>query len=160
MHRTRTVLLTAVLLFAMVPVGSVSAQGATPVAIAPHPIIGAWEVRTTSGVFPGLLFAIFTTDGVYLQVEYVPAGETRSPVGVGTWEATGERSADAMYWVLQDEDGTHVMAWLSLEVSIVGTTLDGTMWTLIMDRLGGISEQATASLSGTKLTAEPNLVGG
>jgi hypothetical protein len=160
MYRSRTLLLTVVLLYAFVTAGGVTAQGATPVAATEHPIVGAWEVRTTSDQFPGLLFAIFMAEGVYLQVEYVPAGETRSPVGVGTWEATGERSADAMYWVLQDEDGTHVMIWLSLETSIGGGSMHGTISTLIMDSLGGISQQATANVSGIKLTAGPDLVGG
>jgi hypothetical protein len=63
---------------------SAVAQESTPVAMAGHPIVGAWllDVDTNDPANPPAL-AIFHDDGTYLQAE-ADGGN-----GVGVWEATG-----------------------------------------------------------------------
>jgi len=69
-----------------------AAQEATPDAMANHPIVGAWMVKTPAG--PSM--AVFFADGINIQG--LPASQT-GPFGVsfvspqvGTWEPTGPRS--------------------------------------------------------------------
>jgi hypothetical protein len=69
-----------------------AAQGATPDAMASHPIVGAWMVATPAG--PSM--AVFFADGINIQG--LPASQA-GPFGVsfvgpqvGTWEPTGPRS--------------------------------------------------------------------
>jgi hypothetical protein len=80
---------------------AVSAQDATPapgpgVAVA-HPVVGAWRWENDR-LHPGdASFAVVHADGTY--VEFYPG----YGVGIGAWEATGERSA-SLSIVFQDLD--------------------------------------------------------
>ena len=65
-----------------------AAQDATPDAAAGHPLVGAWLADTDAddpANPPSLI--VFHGDGTYLQTD--PDGSN----GVGTWEATGARTA-------------------------------------------------------------------
>jgi hypothetical protein len=65
-----------------------SAQEATPMARAGHPLIGAWVLdRDTTHPTNPLQLIMATADGLYLGVTY--GGRT----AVGVWEATGPRTA-------------------------------------------------------------------
>jgi hypothetical protein len=68
-----------------------SAQGATPDAMASHPIVGAWNVMTPMG--PSL--AVFSADGTNIQglpaTQTGPEGVTFVGAQVGKWEPVSER---------------------------------------------------------------------
>ena len=71
--------------------GRTAAQEATPVAMASHPIVGAWYFDFDPAN-PGTLFVytIFHADGTRTDVH--PFAGT----GIGAWEATGERTGRAI----------------------------------------------------------------
>jgi len=72
--------------------GHVTAQEATPDAMASHPIIGAWMVAAPTG--PAL--AVFSADGTNIQgvptAQAGPQGVTFTGAQVGTWEPIDERT--------------------------------------------------------------------
>ena len=82
----------------------VSAQEATPDPAAAHPFVGAWIVdtdTTDATNFPAL--AVATADGTYLE-SHPDVG-----VGVGSWEATGERTVNlTIVFRAPSETGTPV----------------------------------------------------
>ena len=99
-----------------------SAQEATPTTTATHPFIGAWIVDTDVAIdvnFPAL--AVATADGTYIE------SHPEVGVGVGTWEATGERTANlTIVFRAPGETGAPVgliTAHATLEV-----TADGAGW--------------------------------
>src|SRR5687767_10492027 len=68
---------------------SAAAQDATPVAMAGHPVVGAWRWTNNPGTEHEFFsFAIFVADGTYVET-----GED-SFVIVGEWRATGEQTAE------------------------------------------------------------------
>jgi hypothetical protein len=67
----------------------VSAQDATPGPAAAHPFVGAWIVDTDVNDDANLpALAVATTDGTYME------SRPDVGVGVGTWKATGVRTAE------------------------------------------------------------------
>jgi hypothetical protein len=100
----------------------VSAQEATPSAAATHPFVGAWIVDTDTTIdanFPAL--AVVTTDGTYLE-SHPDVG-----VGVGSWEATGERTVSlTIVFRAPSETGTPV--GLVTAHATVEITEDGDVW--------------------------------
>src|SRR5829696_1112534 len=93
--RRRSVLLSAVsgTLTSAFAVGrSTMAQGATPDAMATHPIVGSWMVSTPAG----LAMAVFFADGTNIQglpaTMPGPQGVTYVSTQVGRWEPIDERS--------------------------------------------------------------------
>ena len=93
-----------------------SAQDATPGAAATHPFVGAWIVDTDvtdDANFPAL--AVATADGTYIE-SHPDVG-----VGVGSWEATGERTVNlTIVFRAPSETGTPiglVTAHASIEIA-------------------------------------------
>src|SRR5215213_6598435 len=67
----------------------ISAQDATPGPAAAHPVVGAWIVTTDTTMDVNLpALAVATADGTYIE-SHPDLG-----VGVGTWKATGIRTAE------------------------------------------------------------------
>ena len=99
-----------------------SAQDATPGAAATHPFVGAWIVdtdTTDATNFPAL--AVTTADGTYLE-SHPDVG-----VGVGSWEATGERTVRlTIVFRAPSETGTPV--GLVTAHATVDITADGDAW--------------------------------
>jgi hypothetical protein len=99
---------------------STAAQEATPdtattMAMADHPIVGAWQWSNHPGdPNASVTYAIFHDDGTY--TEYDP----NIGVGIGVWKPTGERTADLTI-VFQDIDpaaGVFAPGWASFWISI------------------------------------------
>src|SRR5918911_1118176 len=69
--------------------GPAVAQDATPVAsipVAAHPVVGSWLLREPDEPDEPPSLVTFHADGTFLEVE------SDGTIGVGSWEATGERS--------------------------------------------------------------------
>ena len=99
-----------------------SAQDATPGAVETHPFIGAWIVDTDVTIdvnFPAL--AVATADGTYIE-SHPDVG-----VGVGTWEATGERTVNLTV-VFRAPDETGAPVGLITAHATVEITEDGNVW--------------------------------
>jgi hypothetical protein len=107
-----------------------TAQEATPdtsamMAMATHPIVGAWRWTNDPGDPIPFTYAIFHADGTYQEV----AGHDTA---IGVWHPTGERSVDVIE-VFQDidpfsdayEPGT-VVVRTSMEVDATGDAASGT----------------------------------
>ena len=72
----------------------VKAQGATPVAIAAHPVVGLWRTAVSNpGDTPFTSLSTFHADGTYIEV--LPDGTITS----GVWRPTGERTADLILYL-------------------------------------------------------------
>jgi hypothetical protein len=99
-----------------------AAQNGTPTAAGDHPFVGAWIVDTDTTVaanFPAL--AVATSDGTYLE-SHPDVG-----VGVGSWEATGERTVSlTIVFRAPSETGTPV--GLVTAHATVDITEDGEVW--------------------------------
>jgi hypothetical protein len=97
------------------------AQSAAPGASATeHPVVGAWwTANDAPGPGVNTAYGVFHADGTYLEVD------PNIGVGVGVWQATGERSADLTY-VFQDidpEPGTTAPGTVTVRQSV---TVDDT----------------------------------
>ena len=101
---------------------NVSAQDATPSPAPEHPFVGAWLVDTDTTIdvnFPAL--SVATADGTYIE-SHPDVG-----VGVGTWEATGERSVTlTIAFHAPGETGTPI--GLITAQAMVEVTEDGDEW--------------------------------
>jgi len=94
-------------------VPSVTAQDATPNAMASHPIVGAWMIMNP-GNPPNASPAIFTADGTFSAAGAPSSIDPQrgvvlgSPV-IGVWEPTGERSIHVTWvQVLSDGNGAYL----------------------------------------------------
>jgi hypothetical protein len=75
-----------------------AAQDASTVATATHPVVGTWWWENISADPFDDSYAIFHADGTYVEeTSYIGAG-------IGSWQATGERTADLVI-VFQDIEG-------------------------------------------------------
>jgi hypothetical protein len=114
--RRRAVLLSAVsgvLTGALAASRTITAQEATPSAMANHPIVGAWLVMNPSDPL-NTRPAIFAADGTF-TVGYIPSytdaerGVVLQGTAIGVWEPTGERSVHLTYvQALSDLNGTYL----------------------------------------------------
>jgi hypothetical protein len=99
-----------------------AAQDGTPTAAGDHPFVGAWIVdtdTTDATNFPAL--AVATADGTYLE-SHPDVG-----VGVGSWEATGERTVSlTIVFRAPSETGTPV--GLVTARATIELTEDGNVW--------------------------------
>src|ERR687894_2761578 len=99
-----------------------AAQNGIPTAAEDHPFVGAWIVDTDTADdanFPAL--AVATADGTYLE-SHPDVG-----VGVGSWEATGERTVNlTIVFRAPSETGTPV--GLITAHATVDVTEDGDVW--------------------------------
>ena len=131
-----------------------SSHDATPAAaLAGHPIVGAW--RLTDPAFPDdpLTLVHFYADGTYLQAE------ADGPVGVGSWEATGERGV-AMTFLAQFGDEAGGVFALTIraagEVDAGGDAFAGT-YTAELALPDGTSrgEFEPGTVAATRMAVEP-----
>jgi hypothetical protein len=99
------VLITLVSLIAIGALGRTASSSAydeaTPGAMAKHPFVGTWQLDTDIDDpenAPELV--IVSTDGSYLEFD------AEGGIGAGTWESTGDRTANLTIWLLNsDEEG-------------------------------------------------------
>jgi hypothetical protein len=131
-------------------------DGARPTA--DSPLVGAWWWENISDDPFDDSYAILHADGTYVEeTSYIGAG-------IGSWEVTGERSADLTI-VFQDIEGGldpdepaaftpgTVTFWLSLELDETGDTLTATGPVEIRSPDGTLVDQFTFNGSATRLAA-------
>jgi hypothetical protein len=132
-----------------------TAQDATPTARAAHPVVGAWwSANDAPGPGVQTATAIFHVDGTYLEVD------PNIGVGLGVWQATGERTADLIA-VYQDIDpdpaiaapGT-VTVRKSVEVDEAGNAFSGSLTVEVRIPDGTIVFTASYAGRGTRLEVE------
>jgi CubicO group peptidase (beta-lactamase class C family) len=132
-----------------------SPHDATLAASAEHPIIGSWwSANDAPGPGVQTATAIFHADGTYLEVD------PNIGVGVGVWQATGERTADLIA-VYQDIDpdpavaapGT-VTVRKSVEVDATGEAFSGSLTVEVRIPDGTIVFTASYTGRGTRLGVE------
>jgi hypothetical protein len=99
-----------------------AAQNGTPTAAEDHPFVGAWIVDTDTADdanFPAL--AVATSDGTYLE-SHPDVG-----VGVGSWEATGQRTV-SLTIVFRAPSETGKPVGLVTAHATIEVTEDGDVW--------------------------------
>jgi hypothetical protein len=154
------VVVLAVLLFVVGTVGRISpaasAEDASPTASDQHPIVGAWYWENISDDPFDDSYAVFGRDGTYVEeTTYIGAG-------IGSWQATGDRSGDLII-VYQDIEGGldpnqpdafvpgTVKMWLSLEAAADGNHLSATGPVEIRDVDGTLVNQFTFNGTASRL---------
>ena len=134
------------------------AEEATPTATVDHPVIGAWwTANDAPGPGVETAYAVFHADGTYLEVD------PNIGVGVGVWQATGERSAELTY-VFQDIDpepattapGT-VTVRQSVDVDAAGNAFTAPLTVEVRIPDGTVVFSAAYTARGTRLQVEPML---
>ena len=153
MSRTRTIALTVVMLCGLVAGGSaILAQDATPLAGEVHPLVGSWLVDADSADPENpLALGVFTSDGVFFQMEPAENGTYGS---VGTWEATGETTANLTFWSIES-DGSMIVVRASIE-SPDGQSFTATYTLELVGPDGTSTGQIGPGMAeGTKLSSEP-----
>jgi hypothetical protein len=152
----------AVSIFAVILLGvfalaftPVTAYDATPAARAEHPVVGAWwTANDAPGPGVNTATAVFHADGTYLEVD------PNIGVGVGAWQATGERTADLIA-VYQDIDpdparaapGT-VTVRKSVDVDEAGNAFTGSLTVEVRIPDGTVVFTASYAGQGTRLGVE------
>ena len=135
-----------------VALNPVTAQDATPAPTAEHPVVGAWWTDNDAPG-PGVqtASAIFHADGTYLEVD------PNIGVGVGVWQATGERTADLIA-VYQDIDPDPALAApgtvtvrKAVEVDASGNTFTGALTVEVRLPDGSVVFSASYAGRGTRL---------
>jgi hypothetical protein len=128
------------------------AQGASPaVDLAGHPMVGAWQVGPVSDE---CCLVVFTSDGLVINVEAVLMPGEQGPlsrVSIGAWEPTGDTTATSVFW-FRTGDGGFVEYRVDWEISPDGQTLSGSAVVTFVNA-DGTSQEATASVTATRLTA-------
>jgi hypothetical protein len=144
--------------FAVEDFAPTTAQEATPVATADHPIVGAWIIDTSAEDPAGPQEAtvppdvtVFTDEGTV--IDSTPYGET----GVGAWEATGPRAAALTFVIpIQEEDfAGHVIIRATLELDAAGETFSGPYSYTIVASDGTVVDAGRDMARGTRITVEP-----
>ena len=120
----------------------VTAQEATPDALATHPLVGTWAAMTPGGVVPqthhadGSIIAAFPPNYVDPGL-----GLTFQGPALGQWESTGERSGRFMILqALTDSAGNYVGTFqlaADIEASEDGQTWSGTDTARVIQRDAG-----------------------
>ena len=125
-----------VALFAAGRASGTTAQDATPGALAGHPLVGSWVLDTNADdpANPPSL-ARFSADGGYVEVDV-------DGVAVGSWEATGERTATLTFAFLEAGDGQFfgtgtVRATIEVDAGGDGLTAQYTLEFVGPDGTGG-----------------------
>jgi hypothetical protein len=139
---------------------SAAAKGGTPAAPTPaeHPVVGTWwTANDAPGPGVATAYAVFHADGTYLEVD------PNIGVGVGVWQASGERSAELTY-VFQDIDpgpATTAPGTVTVRQSVaVDATRDAFTAPLTVEVQipnGTVVFRAAYTARGTRLQVEPML---
>jgi hypothetical protein len=117
-----------------------------------HPIVGSWLL--TDPAFPDdpPTLVVFHSDGTFIQTE------AEGPVGVGSWEATGERSlAGTFIQQFGDEAGVfRVTIRATAEVDASGNSFTAT-YTLELTGPDGMSqgEFGPGTVTAERIAVEP-----
>src|SRR5215212_8026082 len=83
---------------AIIPSRDAPARATADVAMVNHPIVGAWWWENISGDPFDDSYAVFGSDGTYVEeTSYIGAG-------IGSWQTTGDRSGDLLI-IYQDIEG-------------------------------------------------------
>jgi hypothetical protein len=146
------VALVAVVAVVLVVAGRPGPGAVAQDATAGHPVVGSWFL--TDPAFPDdpPSLAVFHADGVYLQAD------TDGTVGVGSWDATGERSL-AVTFVQQfgDETGVFTVTIRAAgEVDAGGDTFTAT-YTIELTQPDGTStgEYGPGTVTAERIAVEP-----
>lgn len=96
---------------------------ATPYPMTDHPLIGVWQWTDPTDPNNIYAYAIFSDEGSYTE-----GWSPRWGVSLGTWQATGERTADLVYVQQPREprdlfDPTQVMEGNALSPDIAGMSI-------------------------------------
>jgi hypothetical protein len=128
------------------------AQDATPSAGEEHPIVGSWLLDTDTAVPDNpMTLAVFTSDGVYFQVE---PGEGGTHVGLGSWEPTGETTADMTFRIFED-DGAMLVIRAGID-SPDNQTVTATYTIEFIESDGTSSGEIGPGMAeGTRISVEP-----
>jgi hypothetical protein len=131
-------------------------QSATVDAAMTHPVVGAWwTANDAPGPGVDTAYVVFHADGTYLEVD------PNIGVGLGVWQATGERTADLTY-VFQDIDpepattaaGT-VTVRQSVTVDETGNSFTAPLTVEVRIPDGTVVFTARYTARGTRLEVEP-----
>jgi hypothetical protein len=135
-----------------------TAQEGTPVAMAGHPIVGAWVVDTSAEdptgpqeatVAPNV--SVFTDEG--LVVNTAPGGGS----DVGAWEATSARGAALTFvGLIAEEDfaGTIIIR-ATVELDATGDSFSGPYSYTVVAADGTVVDAGRDMVSATRITVEP-----
>ena len=121
-------------------------------ATAAHPAVGAWLLSDPAFPDDPPTLVVFHADGTYVQAD-------TEDVGVGAWEATGERSL-AVTFVVQFSDEAGATYAITIratgEVDAGGDTFTAT-YTIELTMPDGTSagEYGPGSVEGTRIAVEP-----
>jgi hypothetical protein len=134
----------------------VAAQEATPTTPAQHPVVGAWQFDTNADdPFNPPSYAIFHGDGTYIEAHPTVG------MGLGAWEATGDRTADLTI-IFADLDPTEAGSARGTLTIHATVTLDASGMTLTAPYtfqgadLGGIVQfQGMLTATATRIEAAP-----
>ena len=135
--------------------GAATAHDATPDAKDHHPVVGTWLADTDTDDPESLPSTfIFSADGAFQEVN------AEGDVGLGRWEATGDRSVGLTIWFFgTDEDGEFggtAVVRAEGEVSEDGQTFTATYTLEFVDPDGtGTGQYGPANAMGTRLAVEP-----
>ncbi len=125
----------------------VSAQDATPSAMATHPIIGTWIIDrdiTTATEAPSIV--VVTTDGGVIDPSQGVAG---------AWRVTGSRTVEWTLVGTLPENGGYVVVRSTPEVDETGMNLTGTDSVTIVAPDGSVITSFPGSSAGVRLPIEP-----
>ena len=147
----------AVVLFGLFALGRAAPRSAAQddaAATAAHPAVGAWLLIDPAFADTPDTLAVFHADGTYVLAE--AAG---GPVGVGAWEATGERSLAVTYVLLIAGDAGAVLPLTvraSGEVDAGGDTLSATYTYELAGPDGvGQGEFGPSTVTAERIAVEP-----
>jgi hypothetical protein len=140
-------LLTASLAFVASRLG-VSAQEASPIAMAGHPMVGTWIVDRVVDI---------PNDPPTTNVLTADGGLADSTAGAdGVWEATGPNTANYTLIVIDARAGTYTMIRGSLEVDATGDTATASYSRTVVAAGGTVvDQQAEATAQYIRLRVEP-----
>jgi hypothetical protein len=129
------------------------AQEATPGGTTGHPFVGAW--RMTNAAFPeeAPILVMLHADGTYFQVE------VDGSIGIGSWEATGERSAAVTFFEQFADDRGAVNTITIRAAGVVASGGDAftATYTIELTRPDGASggEYGPGTVEATRIAVEP-----
>jgi len=149
--------------------GMTAAQVATPAT--GSGFVGSWRVTPTIGGEAAVALTSFSADGLILTSNRpvqpatpgLPAGTLVQSLGQGSWQATGERTADITFVILQSDLtgiflGTRTILG-SLELEPSGDAWTGTFEVTIADPSGTVVYETTGAVHAIRIAVEPPRAG-
>jgi hypothetical protein len=117
-----------------------------------HPLVGSWIV-SEEGSTPSI--ATFTSDGTVVDVE-------TETTAAGSWEATGDNTADATFAGFFTGEGfsVYVVIRASITVSDDGETFDAPYSFTVVGNDGTVLESGNGTVTAVRMPVEPVEAGG